>query len=126
MFEALLKIAGVVALYVPPALLLMACVWMVRDGAAVTGARRRAFVAGVMASSVAYASHFVLRWYVRRAHLSYWAGVDTVVGVGGLMFLAAMVGLVGSAFGKGYGRVTACIASVLVAAIWWFTGVTTR
>lgn len=78
-----------------------------------------------MSATIAYAAHFVLRWYLRGAHLGYWAEADTVVGIGGLMFLAAMAGLVAAWFGKGYGRITACAGSVLVGALWWLTGIAT-
>jgi len=76
-----------------------------------------------MSSSVAYAAHFFLRSYLRTAHLEFWAQVDTIVGIGGLMFLAAVAGLVACWFGRGYGRIAGCFASILVATLWWLTGV---
>lgn len=125
MFEAVLTIVGVVAFAAPPALLVAAFIWVQRAGRTVSKARRRAFIGGLLLSTLAYPSHFLLRWYVHRSHLGYWAEVDTVVGVGGLMFLAAITGLVAGCFGRGYGRITTCIASFLIAMLWWLTGVAT-
>ena len=109
----------------PPILLLSALFWTIREGRSLPRPRRRAFVAGLLSSTIAYSAHFLLRWYLRGAHLSYWARVDTTVGIGGLMFLAAAVGVVAGSFGKGYGRISALLAGITVAALWWFTGIAT-
>ena len=114
----------IVALALPPILLCVAVVWVIRDGRNLSRPRRRLFAAGLLASSVAYASRFVLFPFLATAHLSYFDRVDLTIGIGGLMFLAAAAGFIASCFGRGYGRITALLASLTVAASWWFTKIT--
>lgn len=118
-----MRIVFAIALSAAPLFLAGGLIWAVRSGGTVSKPRRKLFVLGVASSSLAYAVHFVLRWYMGQSRLGYWDQVDVVVGVGGLMFLAAMVGLIGGGFGRGYGRVAACLGSLLVCAMWWMTGV---
>ncbi len=108
----------------PPPLLIAAIVWIFRDAHIVPRPRLRVFIAGVLASTLAYAGHFILAHFLRITQLNPWDRVDITIGVGGLMFLAALVGLVGSSFGRSYGRICGIAASVFVGTLWWMTGIT--
>lgn len=106
-----------------PLLIGASLVWLVRDSAGIAAPRRRAFIAGLLASTLAYVGHFALARFLSTTPLKPWDRVDLTIGVGGLMFLSALVGLVGSAFGRGYGRICGIAASVLVGMLWWLTGI---
>lgn len=107
-----------------PPLLVAAFVWAAREGD-LSRPRQRLFIASLLASTLAYVSHFVLAHFLRTSHLTPWDRADLIVGVGGLMFLAALVGVVGSSFGRNYGRICGMVASVLVGMLWWLTGIVT-
>jgi len=111
------------ALAVTPFLLGGAIVWFVLFRDTVSRARRKLFLAGILATTLAVAGRFLLGWFFSRAHLNFYDQADTAVGIGGLMFLAAFVGLIGSFFGRSYGRTCACCASLLIGALWWFTSI---
>lgn len=120
-----LTTASVLNLVTPPILLVASMVWVIRSGRTVPRLRRRIFVPGLFSATLAYAAHFLLAYFLRTAHLNNYDRVDTIVGVGGLMFLAALLGLIAGFFGRGYGRICACAASVIIGMLWWFTGMTT-
>jgi len=112
-----------VGIVTAPPLWVAAAVWAIRDGDAIRRARLRAFVAGLLASAIAYGGHFALVHYLRALHLNRYDRADLTVGIGGLMFLAAFVGVVGSCFGRSYGRICGIATGVLVGMVWWMTGI---
>jgi len=122
-YSTRLTILSSIAKLAVPGFLIAALAWALSDGRRLSKSRRLLFAAGWLSSTIAYATHLVLHRYLNHAHIEYWAKVDTMVGIGGLMFLASVIGLVGGSFGKSYGRVSACLAGLLVAAMWWFTAV---
>jgi uncharacterized BrkB/YihY/UPF0761 family membrane protein len=124
-FDTVLKpILTTAAVTATPLLLVGSFLWLFRSGRTVRPARRKLFLASILATSAAYAGHFVLRWFLRHAHLNLYDQADLTVGIGGLMFLAAFVALITSAFGRSYGRITGACASALVCALWWLTTIT--
>jgi hypothetical protein len=123
MFEVLFTVVAVVAVIGPSLLLIAAAVWLFRSGAILRRSRRLLFLAGVTASGCAYAGHFLLGWYLRRAHLGFWPEVDAILGTGTVMLVASLLGIAACSFGKGFGRWTGCIGSGLVFVLWWLSGV---
>lgn len=123
MFEVLLTVLGAVAVTAPSLLFTAAGVWLFRSGAVLPRKRRLVFLAGVTASLSAYAGHFLLGWYLRRAHLGFWPEVDAILGVGWVMLGASLLELAACFAGKGFGRATGCLGSALVFVLWWFAGV---
>ena len=92
--------------------------WLFRTGRVLNLRRRVPFLCGLMATTVAYVAPYVLRQYLRHAHLGFWPEVDVISDVGPVMLVAALVGFVGSLFARGYGRVSGCSASLLVFVKW--------
>ena len=113
-----------VSVVVTPALLLAGAIWLIRSGRSVSRTRRKLFLSGLLATTIAYAGHFLLRWFLHRANLNIYDQADLTLGVGGLMFLAAFVGLIASLFGTSYGRICSACASILTGALWWLTSIT--
>jgi hypothetical protein len=113
------------ALLVATPLLLLAAAWgwLFRAGRMLSPKRRVPFLCGLTATTVAYVGQFLLRWYLRHAHLGFWPEVDVILGVGRVMLVAALFGFAASWFARGYGRVSSCSASLLVFVTWWLMGV---
>jgi len=121
----MLETIALYALLVAAPLLFLAVAWgwLFHTGRMLNLKRRVPFLCGLTAATVAYVMHFLLRLYLRHAHLGFWPEVHVILGVGRVMIAAALVGFVTSWFGRGYGRVSSCLASLLVFVTWWLTGV---
>jgi hypothetical protein len=108
--------------YAPFILIPAACIWLVRARWSVRNTRWIIFLFGLVCLTAAFNGHFVLDWYLRHAHLDFWREAHAVINFARPMLLATVVALISSCFGKGYGRASGCLASVLIAIEWWFRG----